>query len=115
MPPKIGFFAWEATWGKVLTLDQLKRREMTFANICFLCKEDEETIDHLLIHCKSAKLLWNIFLSIVEANWVFPCSVLHTLIAWQGVAVSKKHKKIWMATPLCLFWTLWHARNRLVF
>ena len=21
MPPKIGFFAWEASWGKVLTLD----------------------------------------------------------------------------------------------
>ena len=25
-PPKLGFFAWEASWGKVLTLDQLKRR-----------------------------------------------------------------------------------------
>ena len=32
VPPKIGFFAWEATWAKVLTLDQLKRRGMTFAN-----------------------------------------------------------------------------------
>ena len=57
VPPKIGVFAWEAAWGKVLTLDQLKRRGMTFANRCFLCEEDEETIDHLLIHCKSAKML----------------------------------------------------------
>ena len=24
VPPKIGVFAWEAAWGKVLTLDQLK-------------------------------------------------------------------------------------------
>ncbi|RVW65656.1 hypothetical protein CK203_050216 [Vitis vinifera] len=24
--PKVGFFAWEASWEKVLTLDQLKRR-----------------------------------------------------------------------------------------
>ena len=23
VPPKIGFFAWEASWGKVLTLNQL--------------------------------------------------------------------------------------------
>ena len=23
VPPKVSFFAWEATWGKVLTLDQL--------------------------------------------------------------------------------------------
>ena len=39
----------------MLTLEQLKRHGMTFANRCFLCEEDEETIDHLLIHCKSAK------------------------------------------------------------
>ena len=57
VPPKIGVFAWEAAWGKVLTLDQLKRREITFANRCFLCEEDEETIGHLLIHCKSVKML----------------------------------------------------------
>ena len=68
VPPKIGFFAWEATWGKVLTLDQFKRHGMTFANICFLCEEDEQSTDHLLIHCKSVKMLWNLFLSIVGAS-----------------------------------------------
>ena len=50
VPPKIGVFTWEAAWGKVLTLENLKRRGMAFANICFLCKEDEETKNHLLIH-----------------------------------------------------------------
>ena len=28
VPPKMGFFAWEASWGKVLTLNQLKRKEI---------------------------------------------------------------------------------------
>ena len=93
VPPKIGFFAWEATWGKVLTLDQLKHRGRAFANRCFLCEEDEDTIDHLLIHCKRAKTLWNLFLSVVRTNWVFSHSVLHTLLAWQGAAVGKKRKK----------------------
>ena len=65
MPSKMGIFSWEAAWGKILTLDNLKRRGMAFANRCFLCEEDEETIDHLLIHCKSAKMLWDLFLSIV--------------------------------------------------
>ena len=55
VPPKKGFFAWEGTWVKVLTLDQLKCRGMTFANRCFLCEEDGETIENLLIQCKSAK------------------------------------------------------------
>ena len=25
--------------------------------------------------------------------------------------MGKKRKKIWMAAPLCLFWTLWQERN----
>ena len=29
--------------------------------------------------------------------------------------MGKNHKKIWMAAPLCLFWTLWRERNRAVF
>ena len=114
-PPKTGVFAWEAAWGNVLTLDQLKRRGMTFANRCFMCEEEEETIDHLMFHCKFAKMLWDLVLSIVGISWVFPHSVLHNLLAWQGAAVGKKRKKIWLATPLCLFWNLWNARNRLVF
>ena len=57
VPPKLVFFAWEASWGKVLTLDQLKRRGIPLVNRCFLCEENEETIDHLLIHCSRAKML----------------------------------------------------------
>ena len=52
VPPRMGFFAWEVSRGKVLTLDQLKRRGRALANRCFLCEEDEEDINHLLIHCK---------------------------------------------------------------
>ena len=82
VPPKIGFFAWEASSRKVLTLDQLKRRGRALANRCFLCEEDEETIEHLLIHCSKARMLRDLFLLIVGSSWVFPHLVLHTLLAW---------------------------------
>ena len=72
-------------------------------------------ISYLLIHCKFAKRLWDLFLSIVGISWVFRHSVLHTLLAWQGAAVGKKRRKIWFAAPLCLFWNLWRARNLMVF
>ena len=49
--PKISFFAWEATWGKALTLDLVQKRGWALANRCFMCLENEETIDHLLLHC----------------------------------------------------------------
>ena len=115
VPQKIGVFAWEAAWGKLLTLDQLKRQGFTFVNRCFMCEEEEETIYHLLIHCKNAKMLWDLFLSIVRISWIFPQSVIHIPLAWQRAVVGKKCKKNWIAAPLCLFWTLLCARNRLVF
>ncbi|RVW95287.1 Transposon TX1 uncharacterized 149 kDa protein [Vitis vinifera] len=60
--PKISFFAWEATWGKALTLDKVQKRGWALANRCFLCLENEETIDHLLLHCSRTKVLWIFFL-----------------------------------------------------
>ena len=42
IPPKMGFFAWKASWGKVLTLDQLKRHGRALANRFFLCEKNEE-------------------------------------------------------------------------
>ena len=49
VPTKVSFFAWEASWDKVLTLDHLKKGR-ALANKCFLCGE-EEMVDHLLVHC----------------------------------------------------------------
>ena len=34
-PAEVSFFAWEASWGKVLTLDQLQRRGWFVMNQCF--------------------------------------------------------------------------------
>ena len=45
--PKVAFFVWEASWGKVLTLEQLQRRGYSLANKCFLCLFEVETMDHL--------------------------------------------------------------------
>ena len=40
--PKISFFAWEATWGKALTLDMVQKRGWALANRCFMCLEKGE-------------------------------------------------------------------------
>ena len=37
------------------------------------------------------------------------------LLSWQGATVGKKRKNIWIAAHVCLFWTVWHNRNLLVF
>ena len=92
----MGFFAWEASWGKVLTLDYLKRRGRVLAIRCFLCEEEEESIDHLLVHCSKAKVLWDLLLGLVNVSWVFPKPTRETLLSWHKTFVGKRRKKAWM-------------------
>ena len=74
------FFAWEASWRKVLTQDQLKRRGWILANRCSLCCAEEETINHILVHCSKAKVLWDLVFSLFGVNWVLPLLARDTLL-----------------------------------
>ena len=103
VPTKVGFFAWEASWDKVLTLDQLKERGCILANRCFLSCVEEESIDHILIHCTKARVLWELLFAIFGVNWVLPFSVRDTLLGWRGFNMGKKRRKVWKAAPFVSF------------
>ena len=115
VPTKVAFFVWEATWGKVLTLDRLQIRELQLPNCCFLRGCEEENVNHILIHCIVVRALWDIVLGLVDVKWVFPKTVKEVLTSWKGPFVGKKRKKVWKSIPLCIFWTVWKERNRLAF
>ena len=93
VPTKVSFFAWEASWDIILTMDQLKKRGRALANICYLCDEGEETVDHLLVHCPMARAVWKLLLVIFRVSWVFPHTVRETLLSWQASFMGKNGKK----------------------
>ena len=112
VPPKVGFFCLGGNLGKVLTLDQLQRRGWSLASRWSLCYAREESIDHILLHCGKARLLWELLFSLFRMCWVIQASVRETLLGWQGSFIGRKRKKVWSAAPLSLFWTIWKERNR---
>ncbi|RVW72345.1 putative mitochondrial protein [Vitis vinifera] len=61
VPKRVSFFAWEAIWGRILTMDQLKRRGWALPSRCYLCKADEESANHV-IHCPKATMICTLFL-----------------------------------------------------
>ena len=80
-----------------------------------LCCVEEETINHILVHCSKVKILWDLVFSLFGVNWVLPFTMRDTLLSWYVSFKDKKHRKVWRAVPLCLFWTVLKEKNRIVF
>ena len=55
--PLLCVAAWLVTHNKCWTVDRLARRGLPHPEFCPLCDQEEETIDHLLVHCVFASLL----------------------------------------------------------
>ena len=63
IPSKVGFFAWEVWWAKVLTSTQLKKRDFQLASMCPFCRKEEEELEHILIRCQAIGGHWTDLLS----------------------------------------------------
>jgi hypothetical protein len=44
-----------------------------------MCKKHGESVDHLLLHCDVARVVWSFFYSLFGVEWVMPSSVLDLL------------------------------------
>jgi len=71
-PSRAAFFSWSATFGKILTLDNLRKRHVIVINRCCMCKKTEESVDHLLLHCDVAFVVWYSLFNRFGLSWVMP-------------------------------------------
>jgi hypothetical protein len=57
--PRMAFFMWMAVLGKILTMDNLRKKNIIVTEWCCMCKKSGESIDHVLLHCEVASKVWN--------------------------------------------------------
>jgi len=69
------------TLGKILTLDNLRKRNIIVMEWCYMCKTCGESIDHLFLHYMVATELWSTILQLFDVVWVMPRSVIER--CWQ--------------------------------
>jgi hypothetical protein len=113
-PPRAAFFVWSAALGKILTLDNLRKRQVVVVNRCYMCKKDGESIDHLLLHCEVAHALWCNIFSRLGLSWVMPRCVSDLCACWCSSGRTRS-AVVWKMMPICIFWTLWRERNNRCF
>jgi hypothetical protein len=58
-PPRVAFFMWTTVLGEILTMDNLRKKNIIVTEWCCMCKKSGESIDHLLLQCEVALEVWN--------------------------------------------------------
>ena len=111
IPMRVAFFVWTAVHGQILTLDNLMFKGRILVNRCCMCHRNEETVDHLLLHCSVAHSLWVYMLKIFGIHWVTPGSVESLVYCW-SFWLGKFNSDIWNMVPGYLMWIVWTERNR---
>ena len=66
VPPRVLVFCWIARRNSILTIDNLRRRNIILVNGCLMCLKDEETVHHHLIHCSFAHRVWSVILMMFD-------------------------------------------------
>jgi hypothetical protein len=110
-PPRVAFFVWTATLGKILTMDNLRKKNIIVTEWCCMCKKSGESIVHLLLHCEVAMEVWNMVCQLFGVMWVMPDSVMDCLGSWRAQKGNRTVLQTWRMVPLCVMWCIWRERN----
>ena len=86
--------------GKILTIDNLRKRMVRIENRCYMCKCNGEYVDHLLLHFPVASNLWSMISVLFQVSWVMLKSVVELLACWQGHFGHLRNGHIWMVIPI---------------
>jgi hypothetical protein len=110
-PPRVAFFSWTAALGKVLIIDNLRKRGLILQDWCCMCKQSGESVDHLFLHCLVATDLWSLVFGMFGVQWVMPHTVLDLFHGWLGKLGRHGPTLVWKMIPHCLIWCLWREWN----
>ena len=93
----------------------MRRRNFHGPSRCVLCRGEEETVNHLLVHCVWVSSLWQLGLSLMGVCWVQPRKVHDVLVAWKRRMKKGLAFGVWKLIPLAIWWSVWKERNRRIF
>jgi hypothetical protein len=113
--PKVKFFSWLAIRNRIWMADHPERRGWDNCDLCPLCKQTQETVAHLLSHCRYTKRLLEMLkgylnISSIKTNkWTTNLSIDEW---WSDISCEASPNQKALATLIMLVsWTIWKERN----
>ncbi|WMV55238.1 hypothetical protein MTR67_048623, partial [Solanum verrucosum] len=111
IPYKVGDFTCLVVNDSVLTWENLRRRGIHLCSRCYICVQNLETINHLLLHCKMISLFKHLVTSFRGIRWIMPGRTSDALMNWNSEGNSSTNKNRWKIFLEAIWWTIWKERN----
>ena len=109
IPPKIHFFLWLVSHNKILTRDNLAKRQRVDDLSCLFCYETE-SCSHLFFDCVVAQVAWEAVSRVTGKN-VLPASFEKIANLWLG----ESKNEVVNVVHAVVMWELWKVRNNICF
>ena len=111
------FFTWLLVQSKLLTADNLLKRQWPCEPVCQLCSQKPETAYHLILSCCFAKEVWHKMSQWTLGFITMPSTDVLVADWWQNelAGLPKKQRRVKAALLMYTAWNLWKERNRRIF
>ena len=107
IPPRVHIFLWLLSKNKILTRDNLAKRQTLATESCLFCSE-KETSQHLFFDCAVAQLLWSLVSQVLNMN-------ISSFVDVGAKWLSDKKFAVVNIISSATLWSLWKLRNEMCF
>ena len=106
VPPKVRNFLWQACSNILPTRENLQRRKVAVNPQCEFCKQQPETVSHVLWECPFARNTWAVVKGSLQKC---PNEATDFFLLFRMLHERLDHRviEVWAITA----WALWNARN----
>ena len=118
IPSNIAAFGWRLLLDRLPIKDNLCKRGIIQPGqetLCPLCGIAVETLDHLMIGCTKVQHVWNSCACWLGIEVVRPATVRDSLTQHDCMCFNKEQNRAWRTVWFAATWSIWFARNNLVF
>jgi hypothetical protein len=107
-PPRVKFFTWLLSQGRIQCKSNLQRKGIVENSACDVCNAADETSAHILFGCPHAVQFWNALHIPTDQQW--PVQTLKEIQSPDHI--PQKHFCTFL---LLCSWHIWKRRNNVVF
>jgi hypothetical protein len=119
-PPKVNSFCWIVVHDKLLTGENILKRNIHGPFRCEMCRNAQETSQHIFLHCPYVISVWKASLQSLHRKIRWSSQPKEMLSNWKSYYRGSFKRKplfrdLFKAFPKYICWKIWLSQNRAIF